>query len=464
MRAMRRRCKLRPISPRDEATSSLDSESEAKIQEALRALVGGRTTFVIVHRLSTIRSADQILLLERGRIVECGKHAELLAKRGRYRQPYDQQYHFETDRFINPGETSCRCLRRSTCLRIRRACDTQRPSAGPSGIVGSSNSCPCGAIPRSLTVAELCIARRFLRGISAGLSFGVPPRVTVIIATYNWSEVLPYSIGSVLKQQYRDFELLVVGDGCTDESERVVSAFGDPRVRWIGLSENTRHQSGPNNEALRQARGEIIAYLGHDDLWLPHHLVAHVEALESTGGDLAYSLCMLVAPDGTSWPSIPVARKGQFSPPTCMTHRRRVTDDLGGWRDYRTLDESRDVSPDVELWRRAQADRRKFTFVPRLTGIKFPAGWRRDIYRTRSCDEQKRWLARIDDEAHLEASLLVNWITDDRVPTGISYRDLLRFVAQETASRIRRRLAIPSFGMRKPRTGTFDKVRRFKGL
>jgi ABC-type multidrug transport system fused ATPase/permease subunit len=88
----------------DEATSSLDSESEAKIQEAMRTLRGGRTTFVIAHRLSTIRSADQILVLEHGQIVERGTHAELLAKRGRYRQLYDQQYHFETDRFINPGE------------------------------------------------------------------------------------------------------------------------------------------------------------------------------------------------------------------------------------------------------------------------------------------------------------------------------------------------------------------------
>ena len=88
----------------DEATSSLDSESEAKIQEAMRALRGGRTTFVIAHRLSTIRSADQILVLEKGRIVERGTHSELIAKHGRYRQLYDQQYHFETDRFVNPGE------------------------------------------------------------------------------------------------------------------------------------------------------------------------------------------------------------------------------------------------------------------------------------------------------------------------------------------------------------------------
>ena len=88
----------------DEATSSLDSESEALIQDGLHALRKGRTTFVIAHRLSTIRSADQILVLEAGAIVERGTHDELLAASGRYRQLYDKQYKIEKDRFVNPGE------------------------------------------------------------------------------------------------------------------------------------------------------------------------------------------------------------------------------------------------------------------------------------------------------------------------------------------------------------------------
>jgi ABC-type multidrug transport system fused ATPase/permease subunit len=88
----------------DEATSSLDSESEALIQDGLKSLRAGRTTFVIAHRLSTIRSADQILVLEHGEIVERGTHARLMALGGRYRALYDRQYNLETDRFINPGE------------------------------------------------------------------------------------------------------------------------------------------------------------------------------------------------------------------------------------------------------------------------------------------------------------------------------------------------------------------------
>jgi len=88
----------------DEATSSLDSESEAMIQDGLATLRKSRTTFVIAHRLSTIRSADQILVIESGEIVERGTHAALYASGGRYRELHDRQYRFESERFVNPGE------------------------------------------------------------------------------------------------------------------------------------------------------------------------------------------------------------------------------------------------------------------------------------------------------------------------------------------------------------------------
>jgi len=88
----------------DEATSSLDSESEALIQEGLSWLMKGRTTFVIAHRLSTIRRADQILVIEKGRIVERGTHAQLHAAGGRYREMYDRQHGLEANLFLAPGE------------------------------------------------------------------------------------------------------------------------------------------------------------------------------------------------------------------------------------------------------------------------------------------------------------------------------------------------------------------------
>ncbi len=75
----------------DEATSSLDTESEAYIQQSLKHLMKNRTTFVIAHRLSTIRQADQILVIEAGKIVESGRHDELIQQKGRYFELYTYQ-------------------------------------------------------------------------------------------------------------------------------------------------------------------------------------------------------------------------------------------------------------------------------------------------------------------------------------------------------------------------------------
>src|SRR6202008_641128 len=88
----------------DEATSSLDSESEALIQEGLKYLMKGRTTFVIAHRLSTIRRADQILVVEGGRIVERGTHEALYELGGRYWDLYTRQHGLEANLFLAPGE------------------------------------------------------------------------------------------------------------------------------------------------------------------------------------------------------------------------------------------------------------------------------------------------------------------------------------------------------------------------
>jgi glycosyltransferase involved in cell wall biosynthesis len=292
----------------------------------------------------------------------------------------------------------------------------------------------------------------------------MPPRVTVIIATYNWSSVLPYSIGSVLRQTFPDFELLVVGDGCTDDSEEVVARIDDPRIRWINLPQNTRHQSGPNNEGLRQARGELIAYLGHDDLWLPHHLRVMIDALDAAHSDMAHSLAACIAPGGELiWPAKPNSQQGSWGPPSCIVHRRAVTEAVGGWRDYRELT----VVPEVDIWRRARDAGFQFTFVPRLTVIKFPAAMRRGAYRTRSCREQAQWSARIASEPDLEPTQLARMLIDDRVSWQEPYWNLVRRFVATTMLRMRRRVASRSLFVRllPHRKGMdIDAVRRFKGL
>jgi glycosyltransferase involved in cell wall biosynthesis len=289
------------------------------------------------------------------------------------------------------------------------------------------------------------------------------PRVSVIIATYNWSSVLTYSIGSVLRQTMDDFELLVVGDGCTDDSEQVVASIGDPRVRWINLPANSGHQGGPNNEGLRQAGGELIAYLGHDDLWLPHHLQAHVAAIDTSGADMTHSLLALVEAEGRAmWAVTPQAAYGVWGPPSCTVHRRTVTEALGGWRDYRELT----IPPENDLWRRARDAGRRFSFVPRLTAIKFPASMRHGVYQSKPCHEQAAWSARITSEPDLEMTLLSELIVDARDTRRLPYRELVHQFLSQTVLRIRRRLSRPSRLVKvlRRKGAGIDDVRGFKGL
>jgi glycosyltransferase involved in cell wall biosynthesis len=214
------------------------------------------------------------------------------------------------------------------------------------------------------------------------------PRVTVIMATYNWSTVLPCSIGSVLDQTFTDWELLVVGDGCTDDSGRVVAAVGDAR---------TSHQYGPNNEGLRQAAGAIVAYLGHDDLWLPRHLERAVDAIDA-GADFTYSIVLPVDPNGGFRRPFIETRAGWIAP-SCVVHRKGITDAIGGWQDFRTLS----ISPEHDLWLRIRQAGYRRTLIPRLGVVKFPASERPDVYRERPYHEQAAWLARIRAQPDFEA-------------------------------------------------------------
>src|ERR1044072_9090302 len=114
------------------------------------------------------------------------------------------------------------------------------------------------------------------------------PAISVIIATYNRSRALACAIESVIRQTFTDWELIVVGDACNDDTAEVVAGYmrADARVRFVNLERNCGEQSGPNNVGRTLARAPLIAYLSHDDLWLPHHLKTCSEALAVTRADL----------------------------------------------------------------------------------------------------------------------------------------------------------------------------------
>jgi glycosyltransferase involved in cell wall biosynthesis len=228
------------------------------------------------------------------------------------------------------------------------------------------------------------------------------PRVTVILPTYNWAPVLPYSIGSVLDQTFEDFEILVVGDGCTDESPAVVRKISDPRVHWINLPANTGSQAGPNQLGLSRARGESIAYIGHDDLWLPRHL----EYLTTAGAPLAVGQQLRIDPGRSPYltphPSWSYQR-GQWLSPTSVMHERDVAKRIGGWRFPNATGA---LDPEADLWARITDLRGPPALVRRLTSVKLPAALREGVYRARPFHEQAKWLARIRAANDPESSLL----------------------------------------------------------
>jgi glycosyltransferase involved in cell wall biosynthesis len=262
------------------------------------------------------------------------------------------------------------------------------------------------------------------------------PTVTVIIPTFNWSSVLPFSIGSVLAQTFRDFELLVIGDACTDDSAAVVSGIGDARVRWINLATHVGHQAAPNNAGLGEARGRFVAYLGHDDLWFPHHLDCLVPVV-ADGADLAFGMTAMVSPDGRilSAPSQSRYAPGLWVPPSSVVHRRDAAAAAGGWR----LARQTPVDPEADLWRRMHEAGLRIESVARLTAVKFPALWRKNVYRDRPHHEQAAWSERLTAHHDLEAELLGRMLSES-TSRSRSARQLLKSLAGVTADRIRARV------------------------
>jgi glycosyltransferase involved in cell wall biosynthesis len=227
---------------------------------------------------------------------------------------------------------------------------------------------------------------------------GAAPLVSVIIATYNWSSVLRYAIRSVLWQTEPDFELLVIGDGCTDDSEAVVRSFGDSRIRWHNLESNSGHQSAPNNAGLALARGRYIAYQGHDDIWHPEHLKTLLQAIQAAPADFASSLVEMIGPPGSNFRLVTgiYPRQGydgkQGLTIAGVMHRREVLSILEKWKDYREVWRN----PDVDFEYRALEGGLKFVSTGELTVFKFNSSLRKDCYIHKPSHEQAEYCKRIE--------------------------------------------------------------------
>ena len=104
------------------------------------------------------------------------------------------------------------------------------------------------------------------------------PLFSVVMATYNRGRHILPSIQSVMQQSFQDFELLIVGDQCTDDTEAIIRPLLSEKVKWRNQREHSGSQSSPNNAGIELAKGTYVAYIGHDDIWSKDHL-ASLEAL-----------------------------------------------------------------------------------------------------------------------------------------------------------------------------------------
>jgi glycosyltransferase involved in cell wall biosynthesis len=249
-------------------------------------------------------------------------------------------------------------------------------------------------------LSKVGIARSILRNAHRDPVVRGEPLVSVVLPTYNWSNVLRQAIRSVLWQTYPHLELLVIGDACTDDSEEVVASFGDQRVRWHNLESNSGSQAIPNNAGLELARGDYVAYQGHDDVWHPKHLAAMVSHLETERADLGYSMAEVLGPPGSHVRFLTGRvhprdlAPGTWLPPTSIGHTAELGRRIGGWRTW----EDGGERPDVNFLDRAQSSGAAFLRVPAITAFKFPSMLRPNSYRERPSHEQEAYIRRIASE------------------------------------------------------------------
>lgn len=183
------------------------------------------------------------------------------------------------------------------------------------------------------------------------------PKVSVIIPTYNRSDLLKLAISSVLSQSYTDYEIIVVDDGSTDNTRKVVESFNAEAIRYV--YQNNMGRSAARNAGISSAKGQYIAFLDSDDIFLPSKLELQVKCLDSNPlCGLVYSYASNVDENGNSlayhydgdlsgsvYPDMLYIRNNFITTPTVMV-RANILSETGGF------DESMHMCEDLDLWRR----------------------------------------------------------------------------------------------------------------
>ncbi len=210
-------------------------------------------------------------------------------------------------------------------------------------------------------------------------------KVSIIMAAYNRSNVLRYAVQSILRSTFSDWELLVIGDACTDDTEEVVASFHDPRISFYNMPENCGEQTGPNNEGLRRAQGEYVAYLNQDDMWLPEHLQTLVDTIEQHHADGAFGAGAVFLKENEIQLN-GVIRGDVYSPwegaavvGSLWLIKRAVLLEIGGWRFSKdiVIPPSQDVL--LRLWKKGK----RLVSTSRITAVLIHAGYYPKAYSDR---------------------------------------------------------------------------------
>jgi glycosyltransferase involved in cell wall biosynthesis len=304
------------------------------------------------------------------------------------------------------------------------------------------------------------------------------PLVSIILATYNRSVILGHAIESVRRSTVQDWELIVVGDCCTDDSAAVVASFGDARVSFVNLAENVGEQSGPNNEGVRRARGRYIAYLNHDDLYFEDHLDNAIAGIEAMDADFVWSPFLTVLPaspeelaagrwtmrlNGVTPADDYDPRVFVFASAWLMT--RSLAERVGPWRHAHESF----VTPSQDLMFRAWRSGARMRRLAHPSVLALPGGARPGSYVAAPGDEHAFFAALMRDDPRFREQALASAAVEAERDRRFRLAPVLRSVVMHLIAAASVPLGVhpyaPLFALRYGRRGNVvNAIRRRTGL
>lgn len=246
------------------------------------------------------------------------------------------------------------------------------------------------------------------------------PLVSIVTPTYNRSDLIGDTIRSVVAQTYQNWEMLIVDNGSTDDTRRVVESFPDARIRYF-FQQGTGSPVGPRNRGFAEARGDIICFLDSDDLWLPDKLARQVPCFKNHPKlGLLFADCFLVNGRGEvygrHWDASRPARgrilaallRHNFIPALTVAIPRHVLEEVGN------LDETYRIAHDLDLYLKIAA-RYDIDYVnaPLAKLSMHDAGLSRNhlLGRSEVLAITRRWCESQEDSAlsHRQKRALLGW-------------------------------------------------------